>query len=113
MERWGFFLLCLGQIGFLLALFGLRLVRMRHDDSQVAAAIAGCIALSVIGAMMVLNGRRRGAMSVLMRAGRVCPRCRYPLQANEDLGVCPECGDPFTHEDNLTAWRARYPWLRL
>ena len=73
----------------------------------LAAALAG--AAAVTGITVVASA----GSSVMARAGRVCLRCRYPLPAAEDLGVCPECGDPFTHDDNLLTWRARYPWLRL
>lgn len=113
LERWGFLILCLGQLAF----FGLLITagaRQRHvEDPRILFELAGGLSASMAGTFMVLHGRRRGAVQVMARSGRVCLRCRYPLPATEDLGVCPECGDPFTQDDNLMAWRARYPWLRL
>jgi hypothetical protein len=113
LERWGFLILCLGQVGFFCILLGVGRMHRQIEDIPVLLVLAGFLGASGIGTLMVLHGRRRGAVQVMARAGRVCLRCRYPLPAAEDLGVCPECGDPFTHDDNVVAWRARYPWLRL
>lgn len=113
LERWGFLLLCLGLGGFFFSLLGPRFSTRQVSEIIHLSTIASFMFVSVIGTLMILAGRRRGSRDVMSRAGRLCPRCRYPLPAAEQQGVCPECGDPFTHEDNLTAWRARYPWLRL
>ena len=112
MERWGFFLLVVGQVGF----FGALAFMPRHrqfEDGPVLLTLGSCMLVSFIGVLLVLKGRRRGSTQVLARRGRVCLRCRYPLPGTDEMGVCPECGDPFTADDNLVAWRARYPWLRL
>ena|SRR5688572_13675138 len=113
LERWGFAVLCVGVAGFVLVLVGPASSVSRRNEIILGLMIGGFMLLSVVGTFMVLKGRQRGARDVMARAGRLCPRCRYPLPASEDLGVCPECGDPFTHDDNLMAWRERYPWLRL
>jgi hypothetical protein len=113
LERWGFFWLCFGQLGFFLSLLGPRVTPRPVSDVVMIGTVASFMFVSVIGTLLILGGRRRGAREVMARAGRLCPRCRYPLPAAEQMGVCPECGDPYTHEDNLIAWRARYPWLRL
>lgn len=113
LERWGFGVICFGLIGFFFILLAPTPTRVPLSDVVVAFLVAGFMFTSVIGTFMVLKGRQRGARDVMARAGRVCPRCRYPLPPSENLGVCPECGDPFTHEDNVRAWRERYPWLRL
>ncbi len=113
LERWGFALLCIGVLGFVVVLLGPASSGSRKSETVLAFATGGFMLVSILGTFMVLKGRQRGARDVMARAGRVCPRCRYPLPPAENMGVCPECGDPFTHEDNLMAWRERYPWLRL
>ncbi len=35
--------------------------------------------------------------------GAVCPGCTYTLP-NDDAGTCPECGRPFTREENRQLW---------
>jgi hypothetical protein len=113
LERWGLLVVCLGQIAFLAAI----LLAQRHsrqlDEPVVLMVLGGCILVSILGVLLVLQGRRRGSRQVMARAGRLCPRCRYPFLPTDEMGVCPECGDPFTLEDALMAWRERYPWLRL
>lgn len=97
-----------------IALFGPERVRRRVSDDPRRAMIALAVTATLgAGAFMILTGRRRGARDVLARSGRVCTGCRYPLPPTEKMGVCPECGDPYTLDDNVIAWRARYPWLQL
>lgn len=106
-------MLSIGLIGFVLTLLGPERLHRRSGGVVGGVVIAGFMVTSVVGTCMILAGRRRGARDVLWRAVRVCPRCRYPLPGMEAMGVCPECGEPYAHEETLEAWRARYPWLRL
>ncbi len=110
MERWGRIIMCFGLVGFGCLFF--RWLRPA-DNLPTLLGAGGFMLPCIVGSLLIMTGRRRGASEVLGRGGRLCPRCRYPVTHVAEMGVCPECGEPFTQQDNLAAWRAKYPWLRL
>lgn len=113
LERWGKAVLFLGLFGFVATPIAASSHRISLEEMRVLTAMGICMLVSILGVLLLLRGRETGAAQVMGRAGRVCLRCRYPLPGTEPMGVCPECGDAFTMDDNVVAWCARYPWLRL
>jgi hypothetical protein len=113
MERWGKVVLGLGLVGFVVTPIVASSHHRSLEDTVVLSSLGIWMLVSVLGALLLLRGREKGAVQVMSRAGRICLRCRYPLPGTEPMGVCPECGDAFTMDDNVLAWRSRYPWLRL
>lgn len=114
LERWGLALEVAGLAGFILSIVFIPGSLLPAPRTLPAILVLlSCMALISLGAALVIVGRRRGSAEVLRYAGHLCTRCRYPLPETHDLGVCPECGDPFDRNDTLAAWRNRYPGLRL
>ena len=110
LEAWGLAIMLVGLVGFGWVLLG-SLGSLERPRALIM--LAASMATAIVGALIKLYGRRRGASDVVWSGGRLCRWCRYPLTDGKESGVCPECGEGYTQTENLLAWRARYPWLRL
>src|SRR5262245_16051922 len=66
---------------------------------NIRGGIIAPLCLVPCGIIITFVGYRaseRGRREVLRLNCRLCLRCRYPLPATGDAGVCPECGTRYT-----------------
>jgi hypothetical protein len=70
-----------------------------------AITVAVGFLLLVISAVAWQSCRAwRCAALARRRLGCLCVECLYPLPSDGVSGTCPECGRPFTQEENRRLW---------
>ena len=75
------------------------------------ASLAGSgVAVLVVVALLVVSARlRRRNRDRLRSIGfRACRRCAYPLDQLPSEGICPECGESYSHDECEKWWRLAY-----
>ncbi len=82
-------------------LFALNMYGLVPSSVTIALAILFSVPPIVTAVSVVVAMRRR-----IAAAGyRLCLRCHYPLDPNEEQGRCPECGDAYDLSDVERKWR--------
>ncbi len=83
-------------------LLALNMYGLVSSSVTIALAILFSVPPVVIAVSVVVAMRRRIAAARY----RLCLRCYYPLDPNEQQGRCPECGDAYELSDVERQWRS-------
>ncbi len=83
-------------------LLGLNMYGLVPSSVTIALAILFSVPPTVIAVSVVVAMRRRIAAARY----RLCLRCHYPLDPNEQHGRCPECGDAYELSEVERKWRS-------
>ena len=61
-------------------------------------------ALLTIGQLPVLWQMHKARTRLAKESGRLCTHCMYSLKSLDDVGRCPECGEPYNIEFDRLMW---------
>ncbi|MFT3684306.1 MAG: hypothetical protein QM783_05160 [Phycisphaerales bacterium] len=74
---------------------------LKHSAWNVVVIFVPLYAVIVFTAVRTRRIRRTYRES----GGRLCTRCVQPLNGLGEIGLCPECGEPFHIEHDRVRWR--------